>query len=158
MTGDETWITLTASEIINAGVAGVMRQTHVIREDLQGRYNEPKHNCWQRHVEGALTECAMAKYLNLYWQGKGEPGGRDLGINEVRSAQPHSHRLMLHPEDKDDSKYWFLTGAYGTYKLRGWIMGIDGKQPEYWEDPVKEKGGESRPAYFVPHSKLNKPE
>ena len=148
----ETWVILTPAEILSAAISGVMRQSHVIKKDLQGRYDEPLDDCWQRHIEGALAECAMAKHLNLYWQGKGDVGGRDIGINEVRSAQYHHYRLMLHPIDKDDSKYWFLTGRYGTYKIHGWIMGVDGKQPEYWEDPT----GNNRHAYFLPGSKLNK--
>ena len=150
---DETWVILTPAEILNAAIAGVMRQSHVIKKDLKGRYNEPLNNCWQRHIEGCLTECAMAKHLNLYWQGKGEPGDRDLGDQEIRSAQQHYKRLMLHPRDKDDSKYWFLTGQYGTYRIHGWIMGGDGKKKEYWEKPTKDQDA----AFFVPGAILNNP-
>lgn len=149
---NETWIILTPAEILIAAIAGVMRQSTVIKKDLEGRYGEPKNNCWQRHIEGALTECAMAKHLGLYWQGKGEPGDRDLEAHEIRSAQEHYKRLMLHPRDKDDSKYWFLTGQYGRYKLHGWVMGVDGKKEEYWEKPTKDQDA----AFFVPQDALVK--
>ncbi len=147
---EDIWIILTPSEILLAAVSGVMRQSTVIKNDLKGRYGEPDDDCWQRHIEGALAECAMAKYLDRYWQGKGEAGDRDIGHHEIRSANKHHKRLMMHPRDDDNSRYWFLTGQYGTYKLHGWINGRDAKREEYWEDPT----GNNRFAYFVPHSAL----
>lgn len=146
------FIRLTEAEIMTAAIEGVKRQNHVIQGHLQGDKNEPKNNCWHRHIEGCLSESALAKHFGVYWQGKGNPGDEDFaGGIEARSADSDYKRLILQPKDKDDSKFYFLTGQYGTYKLRGWIMGIDGKQPEYWDQPK----GAWQPAYFVPTDKLS---
>lgn len=147
-------LTLTESEILLSAIAGVQRQCHVIKDGLKGDENEPTDNCWHRHIEGAMTECVMAKYLDKYWKGKGEPGAGDIGNIEVRSATEHHYRLILHPKDKDDSIYWFLTGQYGAYRLHGWIMGKDGKKEEYWQKP--KTGWQA--AFFVPTSIINPPQ
>ncbi len=145
------WVQLTPAEIALSATAGVFRECHVINGNLKDEDLGPSNNCWQRHIDGAMAECALAKHLNFYWQGKGSPGDEDFaGGIEVRSAAEHFKRLILQPKDADGAKFYFLTGQYGLYKIHGWIMGIDGKQPEYWEKPK----GAWKTAYFVPENKL----
>lgn len=133
-----------------AMTAGVMRRVETIvlkRKQTYGSKDEDDH---QRALEGALGEMALAKYLGVYWHGKGKCWGPDMiGGHEVRTTSYQSGRLILHPEDKDDLKYWLVTGINGTYQIRGFKYGRDGKQKQYWDDP---QGG--RPAFFVPQNDL----
>ena len=99
---DEIWIQLTSAEIALSATAGVFRECHVIKGNLKDDDLGPSNNCWQRHIDGAMAECALAKHLNKYWQGKGQPGPGDVGPTEVRSADEHYKRLILHPKDNDD--------------------------------------------------------
>ncbi len=149
-------ITLTTTEIMMAGHAGMMRQVLNIKKGIEHRHGGHQDQSWQYHLEGALGEYALAKYLNVNWAGVGvEARAPDVGVVDVRTTAGHNNRLMIHPDDKDDRQYWLVTGVNGEYKIRGWIMGIDGKQPEYWDDPVGKKGGKKRPAFFVPQDALN---
>lgn len=140
-------IKLTAPEMILAGQIGVLRMVHVITKGRNHTYGSKDSDNWQRHIEGAMGECAVAKYLGLFWNGTiGEINRSDVGKIEVRTAFDHNRRLILHKEDKDDSLFVFVTGGNGVYLIRGWIKCSDGKQDRYWSDPTKE----NRPAYFVP--------
>jgi hypothetical protein len=147
-----TTIVLTGSEILLAANAGIMRHTENIKKNTVLRYQKPNMNHWQLMVEGALGEMAVAKHLNIYWSGKGVIGGGDVDDHEVRTTAYDTGRLICHPEDKDNKKYWLVTGSNGTYTIRGWILGIRAKQEQYWDDP---EGG--RPAYFIPQKDLHQP-
>lgn len=68
---------------------------------------------------------------------------------EVRQTPYDSGRLILHRDDADDARFALVTGQLGEYSIRGWILGSEGKDDEWWGDP---QGG--RPAYFVPQSAL----
>jgi hypothetical protein len=72
-----------------------------------------------------------------------------VGNVQVRSTSGHRNCLILHKTDPDDKAFVLVTGTAPNFVLRGWIWGRDGKNEEYWRDPV---GG--RPAYFVPQSAL----
>ena len=145
-------IALTPWEIVLAAQAGIMRQVENCKLNRQHKYgaNASEASDWQWHIEGALGEFALAKALQLHWNGKGRLRALDVGgVLDVRTAtRPDSH-LILHPDDPDDREFWLLTGRNGQYVVRGWIMGRDGKRQEFWRDPV---GG--RPAFFVPQGAL----
>lgn len=142
-------VSLEMHEIMLAAHAGVMRQV----ENLKlGR--TPAHGCgvesdWQLNVEGCLGEMALAKYLGVWWPGKGRFRDCDVSNVDVRTATKDHYRLILHKEDPDDRVFYLLTGVNGVYTVRGWILGEDGKNEEWWEDPDT-----GRPAYFVPQSVL----
>ncbi len=57
---------------------------------------------------------------------------------------------MLHKTDKPAAEYVLVSGMFGDYAVRGWILGGDGMQEKYWS----ERGEAGRPAYFVPQSAL----
>jgi len=142
-------IELTGWEMLLAAQAGCMRQVENLKKNRNHRHGASASNTWQMGVEGCLGEFALAKYLGVYWSGKGVLRAPDVGDVDVRTSSKPHYRLILHPDDPDDRKFYLLTGLDGKYIVRGWIMGIDGKQDQYWEDPA---GG--RPAYFVPQSAL----
>jgi len=147
-------IGLTTTEIMQGALVGVMRQVQNIRDRRQDKYGASNSKGWQLHIEGALGEMALAKFLDLYWGGVGTFRGSDVGKSQqVRTRSRHNYELMLHPDDDDEQTYWLLTGTNGTYRVHGWLRGADGKKDHYWKDPA---GG--RPAFFVPQSDLNKQE
>jgi hypothetical protein len=146
-------VVLSATEMLMAASAGVCRQVHNARSDKPTTYGSGHLHDWQYHCEGALGECALAKFLNVYWPGKGDMRDADVGEMDVRTRSEHWYDMVLHDEDPDDRIYWLLTGINGKYKVHGWMWAGDGKKDEYWSDPAKQ----GRHAYFVPQSKLFSP-
>ncbi len=145
-------IELTPAEIMMAAQAGIMRQVENIKKNAKPYYGANSHSDWQLHIEGCLGEFALAKYLNIWWGGKGNKRGNDVGEYDVRTRSSHTYDLILHDNDPDDKIFWLVTGTNGAYKIHGWILGKDGKNEKYWADPAK-----NRPAFFVPQSELNTP-
>lgn len=143
-------IELTPAEIMLGAEAGVMRQVENLKIGRKPAYGAGTENDWQLHIEGCLAEMAMAKYLGVYWAGKGKLRHPDVGDMDVRTRSKSHYRLILHKEDPDDRVFWLMCGVNGKYDVVGWIRGRDGKQEQYWSDPA---GG--RPAYFVPQEHLH---
>jgi len=146
-------IKLSSWEMILAAQAGIMRQVENLSKHREPNHDANHENDWQRNIEGCMGEYVLAKYLNIHWTGKGIIGDLDVGPYEVRTTSKETNRLIIHPEDRDNAIFWLICGINGRYKIMGWILGIHGKQQEYWKDPA---GG--RPAYFVPQSALMPPE
>jgi hypothetical protein len=147
-------VTLTPAEMLLGAIAGVMRQVQNLGDNRKPAHGAGDRNDWQLHVEGALGEQALAKALGLYWSGKGGLRAPDVGRFEVRTRSEHWHELPLHPEDSDDRRFWLVTGRNGQYRVRGWILGAEGKRDDWWRDP----SGEGRPAYWVPQGELCPPD
>lgn len=144
-------VTLTSAEIMMAAQAGIMRQVENIKTKAEPYYGASDVADWQLHIEGCLGEFALAKYLNVWWGGKGNKRSADVFLYDVRTAASHSHSLILHPDDPDDRTFWLVTGRNGAYRVHGYIKARDGKKQEYWKEPVK-----NRAAFFVPQSALKK--
>jgi len=145
-------IKLTAYEMLIAAQGGIMRQIENIKKSAEPYYGVSNTNDWQLHIEGCLGEFALAKFLNVWWGGKGNKRSPDVGIYDVRTGSSHNYCLILHPNDPDDRIFWLVTGINGSYKVQGWMYARDGKKDEYWKDL-----GNGRPAFFVPTSKINDP-
>ena len=142
-------IKLTATEIMQGALIGVMRQVQNLGKGRKHAH-KASGNDWQMHVEGALGEMALAKHLSIYYGGVGVLRGDDVGEYQVRTTAGANNRLILHKDDPEDKWFWLLTGANGEYTVRGKILGLNGMKPEYWKDPT----GEGRHAYFIPQSEL----
>ena len=141
-------IILSNQEILLAAFAGVVRVVKG-RQQLNDQYGAKRD--WNIDIEGCLGEMVVAKALGKYWHGIQVVGGDDVGDGlEVRMTTHDNGRLILHEKDYDDRRYYLVTGSLGTYCLRGYILGAEGKKSEYWSDPTGK-----RPAYFVPQSALN---
>lgn len=143
-------IELSSAEIMIASQVGIMRQIEDIKAKKKPVSGEKPELAWQRHIEGALTECAMAKYLNVYWSKQSWPHP-DVGNVEVRGTHYEQGHLRIDPKDPDNRKFYLLTGLNGTYIIRGWIFAKDAKQDKYLKTFDKERGS----TYFVPQSDLN---
>jgi len=148
-----TDVELAAYEIVKSAMCGVMRQVENIKRGRRQKHGADDKGDWQKHIEGAMGECAFAKWRNVYWPGKGVISTPDFeGKTEVRTASKDHYSLMLHPDDDDQAQFWLLCGINGRYSVKGWLMGALGKVDELWCDK-----GNGRPAYFVPQSWLHKP-
>lgn len=143
----KTLIELTTDEITQAALVGVLRQVFNVEKKKKHLHNiDANAKGWQMHIEGALGECALAKYLGVYWAGVGERGP-DVGDVDVRTTKYRSGTLILHDDDNDNRKFYLATGENGKYTIRGWIMARDGKKTKFW----RHKGERVREAaYFVP--------
>ena len=143
-------IKLELPEIMIASQVGIMRQLEDIKKDKKSFSGEKKEGAWQRHIEGALAECALAKHLNVYWNKKPWPAP-DVGEVEVRSNAYPNADLRIEPKDPDDRKFYLLTGLNGTYTIRGWMYAGDAKQKKWYK--TYDLGREKK--YFVPQEFLN---
>lgn len=147
-------IRLTLFEILEAASKGVMRQVQNLEKRRRQANNHDPGRDWQDHINGALGECAVAKWLGIYWTGNlGNLQAADVGPFEVRTRSRAGYDLILHESDPDDRAFVLVTGLNGEYVIRGWILARDGKKREYWKDPA---GG--RPAFFVPQAQLMDPD
>jgi len=146
-------IKLTPAEMLIAAQVGIQRQVQNLKNGAKPAYGAGRDNDWQLNIEGALGEMALAKFLGVYWDGKGEMRDPDVGNVDVRTTPKPNNRLILHTADPDDRRFYLLTGYNGEYIVRGSIMGWEGKHDKYWTDP-----GTGRPAYFVPQQALKAPE
>jgi hypothetical protein len=146
-------VDLSLSEIAVAGQGGILRQVAALKAQLRdpdAHHRDPV----EAHVSGAIAEWAVSKVLKRPWdptigiQWAGEVEG-DVGIIEVRStAVPNGH-LIAHDYSFDDRPYLLvLTHRMPVFVLRGWLMGRDCKNREWWRANVP------RPAYFVPQAAL----
>ena len=143
-------IELSMAEIQIASMVGIQRQIEDIKNKKQSFKGESQASAWQRHIEGSLSECALAKHFNVYWSKRPYPLP-DVYEYEVRSTPYMSGVMPIIPEDSDDRKYFLLTGINGSYIIRGWLYGKDCKRQEWWRELQPGRP----PCFCVPQSALN---
>ena len=145
------YIKLEPWEIHHAAMAGVQRQVQNIEEEAKQNYGNKNQTNWQIAIEGCLGEYAAAVVTGQLWRGKGPRNGPDIGkSDEVRTTEYPNGKLILHPKDKRGLKFWLVTGKYGVYQVRGWIMSQYAIHPDYWDDHFKN----GRPCFAVPQEDL----
>ena len=143
---------LTHSEMFAAAVGGIMRRMTALKGHYAAPHGDPKDSLWDIDIEGCAAELLVAKALNRYWWGsavdsfKQVPG--DVGRGQVRHTRFPNGRLVLHDSDPDDVPFVLVVGEYPHQRIAGWMVGKDGKRPEYWDTHV------DRPCYMVPQSEL----
>lgn len=138
------------AEVARAATVGVQRRLHALR-----RVQQPNHAIeavapvWDIDIEGAAAECAVAKWLGVYWDpvvDRSDKAEGDVAGLHVRWTRHPAGRLILHKSDPEGGVFVLVTSpAPMRYHLRGWILAADGWRGEWWEDP-----GTGRPAFFVP--------
>ena len=111
-------------------------------------------------IRGAAAECAVAKALDLFWDGSVDTFHEkaDIGENiEVRSVKDEKRRLLVRPEDPTEGRYYVLVvdlwnkGTTPNYIIQGWLPGDECKQDEFETD----FGRTDRPPCFgIPPSRL----
>lgn len=145
-----TPVTLNSYELAQAGTTGLLRNIAALK---RGYKNKNETANWQNHVEGACGEVAVAKLLGKYWGGSvntfKEGGDLDATGWEVRTRSSHHYDLIIRKDDADDRVFILVTGNAPEYRVHGWILAADGKQPKW----LKDYGGHGD-AYFVPKDAL----
>ena len=103
---------------------------------------------WQTHIEGALSEIAVAKYLNRYWTGCGLQSRFDVGVEglQVRSILNPSYGLVLRESDAYEDAYLLVHAQAPRYTLLGWLRGSEGKC-DYW---LRSNERADKPFWIVP--------
>lgn len=150
----EIVVKLTPAEVLTGAHVGIMRQVQNLSKGRRQANNHDPACDWRDHIEGALGEMAVAKWLNRYWSGRlGNLGAADVGNVEVRTSTHDEACLILHGKDPDERVFVLVTGCNGEYVIRGWMFGVEGKRGRYWREPVRGRG-----AYFVPAYELSNPE
>lgn len=145
-------VELTWREVYLAGVVNVARTVDNLHQGKRDRYGLAYDDMGEsRGWMGAIAEIAVAKYLNIYWVTL-EPGVIDVGHVEVRAVGAPGHRLLLHDEDRDAPFVSVLVERkrLPVVTLRGWYYAENGKQSEYWAEPVSGRG-----CYCIPNNLLH---
>lgn len=147
-----TTVSLTPAEMIQAATAGVWRHVQSLKNGYSDRYGETNGDAgWQKHIEGAAGELAVAKLLDLYWPGAvGTFHAPDIGRRiQVRTRSKSDWDLIVRTTDEDEDLFVLVTGKAPTYDVRGEILGWEAKQDRYRAN----HGGHGE-AFFVPASEL----
>jgi len=146
-------VTLTDYELVQAAMTGMLRQISAIKIGYEQDKVKPSGGFWQRHIEGACGEVAVAKAMGKYWGGSVNTfkaqGDLDGTGWEVRTRSDHAYNLIVRDNDPDDRVFILVTGTAPDYQVRGWLKAADAKRQE-WK---KNYGGHGF-AYFVPNSEL----
>ena len=156
-------VVLTERELMLGAIAGVQRQVESQRGSNSGKetnsHYESKYNSvgpgglWNNHIEGALGEFAVAKFLGLYPSGITEQDATDVGNHyEVRTRGLEYQELFVKKKDKIDKYYILAQGSFGEYTIRGWITGFEVfAHPEWFHN----NSGKLSYCYWVPHEFLS---
>lgn len=144
-------VTLEWYEVSRAALVGVSRNVEALRRGYQQKL-KGKDESWERHVLGALGECAFAKATNRYWSGSVNTfKAADVGANiQIRTRSRHSYDLIVREDDNSDDLYVLVTGGPHEYEIHGWISARDAKHDRY-----RANYGQYGEAYFVPAKDLH---
>lgn len=145
-------ITLTTSELMTAAQVGVRRNISSIIKGNRSTHGADQDKLYQIHVEGACGELAFCRFANLYWPAKVDTYRSEPDIDpniEVKTRSRHDYELLVRKDDNPDSIFVLVTGIYGKYEVRGWMLGKDAMKDEY----IQTHGGREA-AFFVPQNKL----
>lgn len=146
-------IRLSWFEVHLASEIGCRRHLAALQAGLPDRHGADRDDDgWTKHVEGAAGEMAVAKALNLYYDGSVNTfrDGADVGHQiQVRTRSKAHYELLVREGDADLAPYVLVTGRSPAFRIVGWMYGADAKQ-DAWR---KAHGGRDA-AYFVPQAAL----
>jgi len=124
-------IDLTPDELYSASAVGVHRRiVSIFGRNKQQHYQCPNNTEWSTEIEAYAAELAVAKYLNVYWNGgawNGKVAQSDVGKLQVRHTHHENGSLILYPEDDDEQTFVLVVGRSPKFRLAGYILGKDGK-------------------------------
>ena len=139
-------IDLTPAECSTSAIGATMRNVEAQRLGLRDAHGFTGDGL-TAHIDGALAEVAVAKWLGVFWDAAvGRIGGDDVGKLGVRSTRHWNGRLRLHHTDRDDRAFVLVVNQSPRFLLAGWMYAGYGKREEWWADP----SGDGRWAFFVP--------
>lgn len=144
-------VRLTPQEVALAATIGIYRYMDALRKSRPQTYGEIARGRWETDIEACCAEMAFAKWADRFWSGalRARAVSGDVGRFEVRSCPREDAHLLLHDADADAAAFILVTGTAPEFSLRGWIVGQDGKNAEWWRAPDGR-----RPCYAVPQAAL----
>lgn len=149
MTSIDIELTLREKQLCHA--EATLRHEYNRSKNRAGRLNGPRQDQygWNIDVAGAYGEMACAKYLNLLdyvFIFNDKYGKFDLPPNiDVKTALGHNRRLPIFMNEDPKKLFVLATYAHDVIRLQGWIIGRDGMNSSFIDNPVGR--GES---YYVP--------
>jgi hypothetical protein len=122
--------------------------------NAHGRTNGDPDADRRDHIAGALAELATAKQLGFYWSGHiavwNEPDLLRYGQGiETRWTRMEPPKLVIRDGDPAERLYVLASGDAPEIWLHGWIIGRDGRRPQW-----RHGYGGRPPAFFVPTTDL----
>lgn len=131
---------------------GVTRRIASLRRGETNKVNNLDFG-WHSDIEGALAELALAKYLNVFWDGSVNTFKKpDAGGFQVRHTQYANGCLIVRAGDDPKQRYCLVTGTHPDYTICGWVQGEEAREDAFLRNP-----GESYQAWFVPQERLHDP-
>ena len=130
-------VKLTAAEVLLASHVGCMRNVQSLKKATDRVEPEPR-KYWQSNIIGAIGECVIAKYFNIYWSGAvGDWRAKDVGDFEVKTNEQiyKKNVLMVKKGNSPDRKYFLVAGNAFNYRIFGWVDGYDIMSEARWGDP-----------------------
>jgi hypothetical protein len=149
-------IAMCSNELMQAGLAGVMRRVSSLKNGLKDKFYTAKFvPGWATDIDGAASEMAVSKYFHRYWSGHVDnfTGDDVLGGVQVRSTGYEHGCLIVRPHDPDDALYILVVAKPPIYSIRGGILGPDAKVDKYWRGADCTNG--DAPAWWVPQEDLS---
>ena len=135
-------------EIFIAAMVGARRTISGFTRDKSGQ-QDPNWG-WHSDIEGAAGEMAVAKALNIYYDGSvGTFKAPDVGEFQVRHSERPEGSLIVRENDSSSEIFILVTGKAPNYVVRGYILGLDAKKERFIRNP----NGKT-PAWFVPQNSL----
>jgi hypothetical protein len=142
-------IVLEMYEWHRAIIAGANRQANAVLNKSKARADMKDEEGWGNHIEGACGEAAVAKFLNLYWEGHvgayPDTTRPDLKPNiEVKTRSKHWQDLLIRKHENREQVFILVTGTSPEFRIRGWIWGENACQAKFFKSP-----NDRPPAYFI---------
>jgi hypothetical protein len=155
-------VRLSEREMLLAASSGVQREVECLRKLDSGKsvVSEYEKNnnqvgpggLWQNHVEGAMGEFAVAKFLGLYPGAITDAKATDVGEHyEVRTRPLKYQELFIKKDEKEDKYYILVQGSYGRYTICGWISAYEVFTHRDW---YHNNEGKTSHRYWVPNEFL----
>ena len=155
-------VRLSEREMLLAASSGVQREVECLRklnngENVVSEYEKNNNQVgpgglWNNHIEGAMGEFAVAKFLGLYPGAITDKEATDVGEHyEVRTRPLRYQELFIKKDEKEDKYYILVQGAYGRYTVCGWISAYEVFTHGDW---YHNNEGKTSMRYWVPHEFL----
>ncbi len=145
-------VSLEWHEVMLAAGVGMRRHASALREGRPDRHGFDGDG-WGSHVEGACGELAVAKLLNLYWNGSVDTfkDVGDVGTLQVRTRSRHDYELIVRRDDRGSDRFVLVTGKAPRFIVHGYMTAGEAQAHPEWLQTY----GARPPAFFVPQSELH---
>ena len=146
-----TWEFKACVDLANARLA-VSAEAGLSHESL-GPNQQGLLDRLQLDVLGACGELVVCKALNRFYSPTVNTfhNVADIGVNiEARTTAQEGGSLIVRDNDPSDRYYFLVVGEPPTFRVAGWIKGVDAKQDQWLRNPGKGR----KQAWFVPQHQL----